>query len=123
MSKAHIVNTNNSQRIELHDSLGLTGCEMSVNAMPANAETPFIHYHDQNEELYLVLAGSGKVWLDGEVTSIVAGDCFKIEPHVHRCLKAGPEGLRYICIQSKAHSLSQFTMTDGKIVEDEKPTW
>ncbi len=123
MPKTTLVNAASAPRTELHDKLGLTGCEMSVNAMPAGAETPFIHYHDQNEELYMVLAGDGKLWLDGDVTNIAEGDCFKVEPAAHRCLKAGANGLRYICIQAKAGSLAQFTMSDGKIAEGEKPQW
>ncbi len=83
MSKALLVHIGNDTRTELHDVLGLTGCEMSVNAMPADAKTPFIHYHDQNEELYMVLSGNGKVWLDGDVTDIHEGDCFKVDPAVH----------------------------------------
>ncbi len=123
MAKAQLINADKDSRVELHDKLGLTGCEMSVNALPAYAETPFIHFHDQNEELYMVLAGSGKVWLDGDVTDIREGDCFKVEPSARRCLKAGPDGLRYICIQAKSGSLAQYTMTDGKVVEGEKPRW
>ncbi|MBR4606416.1 MAG: cupin domain-containing protein [Lachnospiraceae bacterium] len=123
MAKVHLVHAGDNARTELHDALGLTGCEMSVNTMPADAETPFIHCHDQNEELYMVLSGSGRVWLDGDVTAIREGDCFKVEPPVRRCLKAGPEGLRYVCIQARAGSLAQYTMTDGKIVEGEKPRW
>ncbi len=123
MAKANLLHAGDESRVELHDSLGLTGCQMSVNAMPAGVETPFVHHHEQNEELYMVLFGSGKVWLDGDVTDIHEGDCFKVSPAEHRCLKAGPDGLRYICIQAKAGSLDQYTMTDGKIVEDEKPSW
>ena len=123
MAKAQLVNAGKEARVELHDKLGLTGCEMSVNVMPAYGETPFIHFHDQNEELYMVLAGSGKVWLDGDVTEIREGDCFKVDPAARRCLKAGPDGLRYICIQAKSGSLVHYTMTDGKVVEGEKPRW
>ena len=32
-------------RTELHDKLGLTGAEISINEMPAGASVPFIHSH------------------------------------------------------------------------------
>ena len=54
-------------RTELHDELGLTGCEVSVNDLPAGAAVPFVHAHRQNEELYGILSGAGEIWLDGEV--------------------------------------------------------
>lgn len=39
--------------------LGLTGCEVSLNLLPAGKGMPFVHAHKKNEELYIVLAGSG----------------------------------------------------------------
>ena len=47
-------------RTELHDKLGLTGAEISVNSMPAGASVPFVHAHKQNEEIYGILSGKGK---------------------------------------------------------------
>ena len=41
-------------RTELHDALGLTGCEASYNVLPAGAAVPFVHAHKHNEELYVV---------------------------------------------------------------------
>ena len=110
-------------RVELHDALGLTGMECSVNTLPAGVEIPFVHYHTENEELYLVLEGEGFVWLDGEVTAIAAGDCFKVDPEGHRSLKAGASGLRYVCVQTRAGSLRQFTQEDARIADGEKPVW
>lgn len=49
----------------LHDVLGLTSCEISVNFMPAGAKAPFNHKHKQNEEVYIFLKGEGTMTLDG----------------------------------------------------------
>ena len=67
-------------RTELHDKLGLTGAEVSVNRLPAGAAVPFVHAHKQNEELYGVLEGRGELWIDGEVVELKAGDWFRISP-------------------------------------------
>ena len=32
-------------RVELHDSLALTGAEVSINHLPAGAGVPFVHSH------------------------------------------------------------------------------
>ena len=61
-------------RTELHDALGLTGCEVSVNALPAGAAVPFVHRHVKNEEVYGVLEGRGELYIDGEVVELKAGD-------------------------------------------------
>ncbi len=107
-------------RTELHDTLGLTGCEASYNVLPAGAAVPFVHSHKHNEELYIVTAGSGELYVDGEVSAIKAGDAFAIAPEGHRCLKAGAEGITYICVQAKQGSLEGFTMTDGIMCEGEQ---
>ncbi|MDE7265152.1 MAG: cupin domain-containing protein, partial [Clostridia bacterium] len=46
-------------RSELHEALGLTGAEISVNTLPAGASVPFVHSHKQNEEIYAILEGEG----------------------------------------------------------------
>ena len=50
----------NAPRVELHDKLGLTGAEISINTLPAGECVPFIHSHKQNEEVYYILSGSGR---------------------------------------------------------------
>ena len=54
-------NTAGTERIELHDTLGLTGAEVSVNYMPAGAGVPFVHAHRQNEEIYVISEARGAV--------------------------------------------------------------
>ena len=61
-------------RTELHDLLGLTGAEISVNSLPEGAGVPFVHYHKENEEIYYIIEGKGKAVIDGDETDIVAGD-------------------------------------------------
>lgn len=40
-----ILNATNEPRVELHDKLGLTGAEVSINNIPAGACVPFVHHH------------------------------------------------------------------------------
>ena len=42
----------NDGRTELHETLGLTGAEISINQLPAGAGVPFVHAHKNNEEIY-----------------------------------------------------------------------
>ena len=97
-------------RVELHDVLGLTGAEVSINQMPAGASVPFLHSHKQNEEIYGVLSGHGTMTLDGEPVSLSEGDWLRVSPEVKRQLSAAADsGITYICIQAKAGSLEQMT--------------
>ena len=70
-AKTHI---GNESRVELHEVLGLTGAEVSVNNLPAGAGVPFVHAHKENEEIYGVLEGAGSVTIDGEEIELAAGD-------------------------------------------------
>ena len=54
------INIGTEDRAELHDKLGLTGAEVSVNRLPAGAGVPFVHSHRRNEEIYGILAGAGR---------------------------------------------------------------
>lgn len=116
MSNFKKVSTANEARCELHDSLNLTGAEVSVNVLPAGAGVPFIHSHKKNEEIYAIIDGEGKAVIDGENIFIKNGDFLRISPSAKRQFFASAEKpLKYICIQVKADSLEGFTMTDAVI--------
>ena len=103
-------------RTELHEKLSLTGAEISLNELPAGASVPFVHAHKENEEIYGILAGNGKVVIDGEEISLTAGDWLKIAPVAKRqFFAASDSGITYICIQVKENSLEHFTAEDAVI--------
>jgi len=117
MSNYKKVSLENAPRVELHDKLGLTGAEISVNTISAGEKVPFIHSHKKNEEIYFITAGHGKAVIDGETTELVAGDWVRISPKAKRqFFAAANEGISYICIQTKENSLEEYTQTDA-IVE------
>jgi len=97
----------------LGGNLGLTGCEVSLNRLPAGKGMPFVHRHQKNEELYIVLRGTGIFYLDGEEFPIQEGSLIRIAPEGERAWKAGDEDLYFICIQAEAGSLTQATLEDG----------
>ena len=103
-------------REELHDNLYLTGAEISVNALPAGGCVPFVHSHKQNEEIYIVLQGSGKAVIDGETVQLKQNDCLRVSPAAKRqFFAADNEGIKFICIQVKEDSLKEFTANDAVI--------
>lgn len=107
----------NEARVELHDALGLTGAEVSVNSLPAGASVPFVHAHKANEEIYAVLEGKGKAVIDGQEIPLEAGDWIRIAPAGKRqFFAAADEGIRFLCVQVKENSLEGYTADDA-IVE------
>ncbi|GAB7024902.1 cupin domain-containing protein [Geotalea toluenoxydans] len=93
--------------------LGLTGCEVSLNRLPAGKGMPFVHAHSKNEELYIVLGGSGIFHVDGEEFPVSEGSLIRVAPAGERAYKAGDVDLYFICIQAEAGSLTQATLEDG----------
>ncbi|MEI6205867.1 MAG: cupin domain-containing protein [Desulfuromonadales bacterium] len=93
--------------------LGLTGCEVSLNRLPAGKGMPFVHTHKKNEELYIVMRGSGTFYVDGDEFPIQEGSLIRVGLDGERAWKAGDEDLYFICIQAEAGSLTQSTIEDG----------
>jgi mannose-6-phosphate isomerase-like protein (cupin superfamily) len=56
----------------------------------------FGHRHTEAEEVYLVLAGAGRVKLDDEVVDVRALDAIRVSPETMRAFEAGPEGLEVL---------------------------
>lgn len=109
-------NIGNEARAELHEKLSLTGAEISINRLPAGASVPFIHTHKNNEEIYGILSGEGKVIIDNEEVKIAAGDWIKIVPKAKRQFFAANDSeITFICIQVKENSLGGFTADDAVI--------
>ncbi len=63
-----------------------------------NLRSPMAHSHREQEEAYVVVAGSGQVLLDGEVQELRQWDVVRVAPEVVRAFEAGPDGLDIIAV-------------------------
>ena len=109
-------NVGNEGRVELHETLALTGAETSINQLPKGANVPFVHSHKNNEEIYGILSGKGKVVIDGEEIELASGDWLKLSPAAKRqFFAANDSGITYVCIQVKENSLGGFTADDAVV--------
>jgi quercetin dioxygenase-like cupin family protein len=54
------------------------------------------HRHHQAEEIYVVIGGSGRAVLDGEIAELRPLDAIRVAPPVARAFEAGPEGLELL---------------------------
>jgi quercetin dioxygenase-like cupin family protein len=60
--------------------------------------SPMAHSHREQEEAYVVVAGSGKILLDGETRDVRQWDVVRVAPEVVRAFEAGPDGLEVIAV-------------------------
>ena len=63
-----------------------------------DTRNPVGHRHREQEEAYVVVAGSGRVLLDDEVREIRQWDVVRIAPAVVRAFASGPDGLELIAV-------------------------
>ena len=59
---------------------------------------PASHSHREQEEAYVVVAGSGRVRLDDEIRDVRLWDVIRVAPEVVRAFEAGPDGLVLIAV-------------------------
>jgi quercetin dioxygenase-like cupin family protein len=63
-----------------------------------NLRSPMAHSHREQEEAYVVVAGSGRVLLDDECIDLRQWDVVRVAPEVVRAFEAGPDGLEVIAV-------------------------
>jgi len=78
--------------------LGAEQVTLSLQKLAPGGRAPFGHHHTEQEELYVVVAGSGRVALDDEVRDVQTWDVVRVPPAVVRNFEAGDDGLEVIAI-------------------------
>lgn len=80
------------------DAVGSTQVAVSRFTFEPGARMPFGHRHRVQEEVYLVVGGSGTFKLDDERVPVVEGDVIRVAPETMRAYEAGPDGLDLVCV-------------------------
>jgi mannose-6-phosphate isomerase-like protein (cupin superfamily) len=76
--------------LELEES-GLT-----YQRIPPDYRFPYGHTHKRQEEVFVVVGGSGRMKLDDEIVELKKFDAVRIPPGTWRGYEAGPEGLEIL---------------------------
>lgn len=71
----------------------------------------FAHRHENAEEVYVVLGGSGRIKLDDDVVDLERLDAVRVAPTVARAFEAGDEGLEIIAFGPRHEG-------DGELIEN-----
>ena len=80
------------------DPLDCEKLGLSYQRLAPDTRGPFGHRHAEQEEVYVVVEGGGRVKLDDEVRELRAWDALRVAPGVTRAFEAGPEGLAFVVV-------------------------
>lgn len=85
-------------------ALGVTAFGFSVSDLPPNFEhvPPHVHSFDGQEEVYIALAGDGRLEIDGKQVPIDTETAVRVGPGAVRRPVSGPDGLRLLTVGATA---------------------
>jgi mannose-6-phosphate isomerase-like protein (cupin superfamily) len=99
-------------------ALALERCALSFQHVPSGYRFPYGHTHETQEEVYVVVRGSGRMKVDEEIVELKEWDAVRVPPASWRGYEAGPEGLDILVIG--APNLGEDPRDD---VEGERDWW
>jgi mannose-6-phosphate isomerase-like protein (cupin superfamily) len=109
--------------------LELSGVALGLINLPPQQGYTFTHRHREQEEVYMVLEGNGRILVDDEMIPLTAGDMIRVAPASRRALKNdGGTPLRIICAGGvpagyPKHPEARYLIDDGVPDYNDIPPW
>jgi uncharacterized cupin superfamily protein len=95
------------------ESLGNESAGISYQRLAPGFRVPFGHKHKTQEEMYVVVSGSGHVKLDDDVRDVKQWDVVRVGKDTTRCFEAGPDGAELIAIGAPGPTQGDAEVTPG----------
>jgi uncharacterized cupin superfamily protein len=95
------------------DDLGCTETGLSYQRLAPSVRQPFAHRHESQEEVYVVVGGSGRIALGDDVVEVERWDAVRVSSEVVRAFEAGPDGLEILA----------FGGRETNDAETQPPSW
>jgi quinol monooxygenase YgiN/quercetin dioxygenase-like cupin family protein len=77
-------------------ALGTARTGVSHQRLRAGMRQAFGHRHQHAEEVFVILAGTGRLRIDDEIRDVRPLDAIRIAPDSARAFEAGPDGLEFL---------------------------
>ena len=87
---------------------------LSLFTLDPNFRIPFGHKHVSQEEVYVIVRGSGRIKVDDDVVELEQWDAIRLDRDTMRAVEAGPEGIEYVAFGAG---------TDAREVEMAQDFW
>ena len=88
--------------------LGTETIGISLQRVKPGMRHAFGHSHGVDEEVYVVLSGSGSIRLDDELVEVEAMDAVRVAPGITRGFEAGADGLELIAFGTRHEGDAQI---------------
>jgi mannose-6-phosphate isomerase-like protein (cupin superfamily) len=95
-----------------HGELGAESTGFSYHVVKPGKRQGFAHRHENAEEVYVVVSGTGRVKLDDDVRDIARMDAIRVAPAVARAFEAGDDGLELLAFGPRHQG-------DGELLRDD----
>ena len=86
---------------------------LSLMALDPDFRIPFAHKHEGQEEVYVVVHGSGRIKVEDEVVDLAEWDAIRIDKDTMRNVEAGPDGIEFLA----------FGAGDDPLDDEMAPGW
>jgi quinol monooxygenase YgiN/mannose-6-phosphate isomerase-like protein (cupin superfamily) len=81
-----------------NDDLGAEHAGISLQYLRPGKRQMFAHRHHRAEEIYVVLAGSGRMKIGDDIVDVAPRDAIRVAPDLTRAFEAGPDGLEFLAV-------------------------
>ncbi len=85
---------------------------LSLMKLAPGFRIPFGHKHTEQEEVYVVVRGSGRIKVEDEVVEVSEWDAIRLDVDTMRDVEAGPDGIEFL-----AFAVGENPM-DAEMVQD-----
>ncbi len=93
--------------------LQLRNSGLSHFTLAPSFRIPFGHRHTDQEEVYVVVAGSARVKLGDETVDLGTWDAIRVAPEVQRGVEAGPDGAEILAFGAPSNENADAQMVQG----------
>ena len=96
--------------------LALESSGVGYERLAPNFRVPFGHTHQGQEEVYVIVSGSGRVKIDDEIVDFAQWDAFRVPAGVWRNFEAGADGCEILAFGAPK-------MEDPRADAEMQPGW
>ena len=97
-------------------ALELEKSGVSYQRLAPGFRMPFGHLHEEQEEVYVIIGGSGRVKLDDDVVDVKRYDAVRVPAASRRAFEAGDDGLELLAFGAPRNGAS--AANDAEMLPD-----